>query len=244
MEMFSTLADSELITLDPAGSVWLVTQLLEMFSTLDGRDDMVVAEAVRTTNWVAEVTGLEATDVVATKANWLCADPVGNVRMAVVPSFETTVIGDGAVIPELGTCVWNAKVAPSRLWPVTVMLAVVLTAAFEGWIPVMEGGAAFTVKPAAAVATSVPVVMTTLRVPWADAASMVMLALRAVVPVIVRLFTVMPAPKLTVVVPPVKWVFCPTMATSSVLPAVAEFGEMLVITGWGITLMESDADAV
>ncbi len=61
--------------------------------------------------------------------------------------------------------------------------------------------AATTVKPLVKVATSVPVVAVTFRVPGVAAALIVMMAVALVALFTVRLFTVIPAPKLATVVP-------------------------------------------
>ena len=66
---------------------------------------------------------------------------------------------------------------------------------------VSTGVPLFTVKPLVSVTTSAPVVSVTLRAPSAAAASMFKLAVAVVAELMVSVATVIPAPKLAVVVP-------------------------------------------
>src|SRR6267378_8368357 len=68
---------------------------------------------------------------------------------------------------------------------------------------------AFTVKPLFRVSTSAPVVIVMLRAPVAAAGSMFNTAAAVVAELTVRVATVMPEPKLAVVVPCTHWVNWP-----------------------------------
>ena len=70
-----------------------------------------------------------------------------------------------------------------------------------------------TVKPPGTVSTSPPVVVVTVYGPVGVLAPMLMLATRLLVELTVTLFTVMPEPKLTVVVPWIQSVYRPVMVT-------------------------------
>ncbi len=80
-------------------------------------------------------------------------------------------------------------------------------------------------KPFVSVTTSVPVVRVTLRAPTVAAASIVMFAVAVVGELTVRVLTVIPAPRLAVVVPCTKFVNCAVMATDRFCcPCWAELG--------------------
>ena len=77
----------------------------------------------------------------------------------------------------------------------------------------ITGVPAVTENPLASVTTSVPVESDTARVPSAAAGSMFKTAVAVVVEVTVSEATVTPAPKVAVVVPCTKCVYCPVIAT-------------------------------
>jgi hypothetical protein len=86
-------------------------------------------------------------------------------------------------------------------------------------------------NPPLRVTTSVPVVTVTLRAPVDVRDEIVIFAVALVALATVTLFTVIPAPKLAVVVPCRKWVDCPVMFTDRVAPCCPEFGLRFVNTG-------------
>ena len=73
-------------------------------------------------------------------------------------------------------------------------------------------------KPLLAVSTSVPVVTVTVRGPVDVLAEIVIFAVALVGLDTVTLFTMMPGPKLAVVVPWAKFVDCPVRLTERVAP--------------------------
>jgi hypothetical protein len=96
----------------------------------------------------------------------------------------------------------NAKVDPMRFAPEMVRVAVVFARADFGLIAVMTGiAAAVTVKPLVSVSISLPVVRVIVLVPVAAAALMFTTAVAVVGEFTVSDATVIPAPKLAVVVP-------------------------------------------
>jgi hypothetical protein len=101
-----------------------------------------------------------------------------------------------------------------------------------------------TVNPLARLATSVFVVTVTLRPPGAATASMLSTTVAVVAPVMVRDTTVIPVPKLVVVVPCTKCVFCPTMFTDKFCwPCWPLLGFTCVIIGLAITVKPLASDA-
>ena len=94
------------------------------------------------------------------------------------------------------------------------------------------GVAAFTVKPWANVTTSAPVVSVTSRAPVAAAESMFSTAMALVGELTVKDATVIPVPRLAVVVPCTKCVNCPVIATERFCwPCLPVLGFNVIKTG-------------
>ena len=89
-----------------------------------------------------------------------------------------------------------------------------------------------TVKPLFRVTTSAPVVTVTLRAPAAAAGSMFSAAVAVVAELTVSVATVIPAPKLAVLLPCTQCVNCPVRFTDSfVCPCCPVFGLTVVSAG-------------
>ncbi len=101
-----------------------------------------------------------------------------------------------------------------------------------GFTSVSTGVPLVTVKPLVSVTTSPPVVTVTLRAPLAAAGSMFSTAVAVVAELMVSVATVIPAPKLAVVVPCTQCVNCPVRLTlSPCCPCWPVFGFTGVSTG-------------
>src|SRR5262249_23172271 len=122
--IFTTLAGSEIAVFRPAGIATMLFHVVLIFTTLPATETAVPVPEGCTTYCDALVIVLGPVPVVATSAYWPSFGPVGKLRTAVAPSFDTIVIGEGTVFT-FGIGFWNANVAPSMLTPVTVMVAVV-----------------------------------------------------------------------------------------------------------------------
>ena len=201
---------------------------------MEAKDVAVFWPAGEIKNWLAAVMALSPSVVCATSGNWPSTAPSTRVRDAVVPLFETMVTVAGVLWSE-GSKVLSANVAPCRLAPVMVAVTVVLFLPNAGVIAVMVGRPAITLKAAALVTVSEPVVTMTVRVPAAAAGAMVTFTTATVALETVTVLTVTPIPKLALVVPLTKFVFWPVTATSSVWPCGPCAGATVRMTGGGIT---------
>src|SRR5215471_16080686 len=107
----------------------------------------------------------------------------------------------------------------------------------SGRFVLTEGGGGRTVNPPVRVTTSAPVVTVTSRAPAVAAGSILITAVALTAEFTVTEPTVIPAPKLAVVVPWAKWVFCPISATGRFsVPCCAALGLICASTGVVVTV--------